>query len=70
MSLADYQPYLDRSPECTSPTQTYRIVRLDDGWWVCVCGRYLASFDRRDEAQRWLAGFLLAASTVENRETP
>ena len=52
MSLADFQPYLDRAPECTAPTQTYRIDRLADGWWVRVHGQYLASFDRRDEAQR------------------
>ena len=65
MSLADYQPYLKKAPDITSPTQNYRIDHLPDGWCVKVCGRYVVAVDTREEAQRWLAGFLLAASTVE-----
>lgn len=76
MSLADYQPYLEKAPNITMRTQSYHIDLGPDGWRVTIGGRYVVKVDTRQEAQRWLAGFLLAASTVEtpsavcNEEVP
>lgn len=67
MSLALYQPYL-LAADVTAPRQSYRVDHLDHGWCVKIHGRYVLECDTREEAQRWLAGFLLAASTV--REEP
>ena len=65
MSLAAYQPYLEKASDITARTQSYRVDHLEEGWCVKVCGHYMVAVDTREEAQRWLAGFLLAASTVE-----
>ena len=66
MSLVDYQPYLKKaSNNITLRTQSYHIDLGPDGWRVTIGGRYVVRADTRQEAQRWLAGFLLAASTAE-----